>query len=386
VEIAMPAILRSASINFGPVSSALLADGTEAPPRPRASTRKTLPRRHLAVIGGGLLLLLAALWFGINWFTTGRFIESTDDAYVGGDITTIAPKISGIISQIAITDNQTVHAGDLLVKIDDRDFIAAAQKAQAAVAGDQAALANLAATRTLQLSLIAEAQAQTAASAAQTELAAANQTRYRRLAATNAGSVQDSQTADATWQEAKADQTKSAAALAAAQAQLAVIDTQTQATQAALAGAQADLAAAKLNLGYTQILSPIDGVVGNRSAHLGAYASAGDPLISIVPLHGLWVDANFKEDQLAAIRPGEPVTIRADIDPGLKITGHVASIAPASGAVFSILPAENATGNFTKIVQRVPVRILLDGDAASIGLLRPGLSVIAAINTNGHIK
>jgi membrane fusion protein (multidrug efflux system) len=364
----------------------LLADGTEAPPRPRASTRKTLPRRHLAVIGGGLLLLLAALWFGINWFTTGRFIESTDDAYVGGDITTIAPKISGIISQIAITDNQTVHAGDLLVKIDDRDFIAAAQKAQAAVAGDQAALANLAATRTLQLSLIAEAQAQTAASAAQTELAAANQTRYRRLAATNAGSVQDSQTADATWQEAKADQTKSAAALAAAQAQLAVIDTQTQATQAALAGAQADLAAAKLNLGYTQILSPIDGVVGNRSAHLGAYASAGDPLISIVPLHGLWVDANFKEDQLAAIRPGEPVTIRADIDPGLKITGHVASIAPASGAVFSILPAENATGNFTKIVQRVPVRILLDGDAASIGLLRPGLSVIAAINTNGHIK
>jgi membrane fusion protein (multidrug efflux system) len=377
----VPAILRSASINFGPMSSGLLADGAEARPRTQTRTRKTLPRRHLAIAGGGLALLIAALWFGINWFTTARFIERTDDAYVGGDITSIAPKISGIISQIAITDNQTIHEGDLLVKIDDRDFIAAAQKAQAAVTGDQAALANLAATRNLQLSLIAEAQAQTAASAAQTELAASNQTRYRRLAASNAGSVQDSQTADATWQEAKADQAKSAAALTAAQAQLAVIGTQTQATQAALSGAQADLAAAKLNLGYTEIRSPIDGVVGNRNAHLGAYASAGDPLVSIVPLHGLWVDANFKEDQLAAIRPGEPVTIRADIDPGLKITGHVASIAPASGAVFSILPAENATGNFTKIVQRVPVRILLDGDAASIGLLRPGLSVTASINT-----
>jgi membrane fusion protein (multidrug efflux system) len=382
VEIAMPAILRSASINFGPVSAALLVDDTAAPPR----TRKPLSRKQLGLGAGVLFLLLATLWFGINWFTTGRFIESTDDAYVGGDITTIAPKISGIISQIAITDNQTVHAGDLLVKIDDRDFIAAAQKAQAAVAGDQAALANLAATRTLQLSLIAEAQAQTAASAAQTELAASNQSRYRRLAASNAGSVQDSQTADANWQEARAAQAKSAAALTAAQAQLAVIDTQTQATQAALAGAQADLAAAKLNLGYTEIRSPIDGVIGNRSAHPGAYASAGNPLVSIVPLRGLWVDANFKEDQLAAIHPGEPVTIRADIAPGTKITGHVASIAPASGAVFSILPAENATGNFTKIVQRVPVRILLDGDAATIGLLRPGLSVIAAINTNGHIK
>ncbi len=377
----MPAILRSANINFGPMSSDLLADGAEAPPRTQTRTRKTLPRRHLAIIGGGLLLLLAALWFGIHWFTTSRFIESTDDAYVGGDITTIAPKINGIIAQIAITDNQTVHARDLLVKIDDRDFIAAAQKAQAAVAGDEAALANLAATRTLQLSLIAEAQAQTAASAAQTDLAASNQTRYRRLAASNAGSVQDSQTADATWQEAKANQTKSAAALTAAQAQLAVIDTQTQATQAALAGAQADLAAAKLNLGYTQILSPIDGVVGNRSAHLGAYASAGDPLVSIVPLHGLWVDANFKEDQLAAIRPGEPVTIRADINPDLKITGHVASIAPASGAVFSILPAENATGNFTKIVQRVPVKILLNLNNDLIGKLRPGMSVEPDIDT-----
>jgi membrane fusion protein (multidrug efflux system) len=372
------AMLRSANHEFGPVSSALLAD-EDAGTAPR--TRRTWPARRLAIAGGSLLVLVAILWFGLNWFTTGRFIESTDDAYVGGDTAAIAPKISGLIARVAVTDNQIVHAGDLLVTIDDRDLAVAVQKAEAAVAGDDATLANLAATGTLQLSLIAEAQAQTRADAAQSALAQANEARYRRLAATNAGSVQDSQTADATWQEAQAAAQKSTAALAAAQAQLAVIATQTRQAQAALAGAEADLAAARLNLGYAQIRAPFDGVIGDRSAHVGAYATAGDPLVSLVPLHGLWVDANFKEGQLAAIRPGERVTIRADIDPGLEIAGHVASIAPASGAVFSILPAENATGNFTKIVQRVPVRIRLDGDAATLGLLRPGLSVIADIAT-----
>ncbi len=372
------AMLRSANHEFGPLSSALLAD-EHAGTAPR--TRRTWPLRRLAIAGGSLLVLAAILSFGLNWFTTGRFIESTDDAYVGADTAAIAPKISGLIARVAVTDNQIVHAGDLLVTIDDRDFIAAVQKAEADVAGAQAALANLAATCTLQLSLIAEAQAQTRADAARSALAQANQARYRRLAATNAGSVQDSQTADAAWQEAQAAAQKSTAALVAAQAQLAVIATQTRQAQAALAGAAADLAAARLNLGYAQIRAPFDGVIGDRSAHVGAYATAGDPLVSLVPLHGLWVDANFKEDQLAAIRPGERVTIRADIDPGRAIAGHVASIAPASGAVFSILPAENATGNFTKIVQRVPVRIRLDGDAATLGLLRPGLSVIADIAT-----
>jgi membrane fusion protein (multidrug efflux system) len=143
----------------------------------------------------------------------------------------------------------------------------------------------------------------------------------------------------------------------------------------------ADESTAQLNLGYTEIRAPIDGVIGNRSAHLGAYATIGAQLVSIVPSNGLWVDANFKEDQLAAMRAGEPVTIVADIALGTKIRGHVASLAPATGAIFSILPAENATGNFTKIVQRVPVRIALDGDAATLGLLRPGLSVTASVNT-----
>jgi len=358
------------------VGSALLADDQAV-----TTPRHKISGRRLAIATGAVLLLVALLWFGVTWLTTGRFIESTDDAYVGGDTAAIAPKISGLIASVAVTDNQTVHAGDLLVTIDDRDFVVAVQKAAAAVAGARATLANLDATRTLQLSLIAEAQAQIRASAAQSQLAQTNQARYRRLAATNAGSVQDFQTADATFQEAQAAAQKSAAALAAAQAQLDVIATQTRQAQAALAGAEADLASARLDLGYAQIRAPFDGVIGDRSAHLGAYAHAGDPLVSLVPLHGLWVDANFKEDQLAAIRPGERVVIHADIDPDRQIAGHVASIAPASGAVFSILPAENATGNFTKIVQRVPVRILLDGDVATLGLLRPGLSVTADIDT-----
>jgi membrane fusion protein (multidrug efflux system) len=358
------------------MSNALLAD--DARLRPAAKTRS---RKKLFFAGAAILALLAAAVYGVNWLTTGQYIESTDDAYVGGDVTDLAPKVNGIISQIAVTDNQQVHAGDLLVKLDDRDYRAALAKAQAAVAGAKAAVANLDATRVLQLSLINEAQATLASANAQTVLARSNQSRYRSLAASAAGSLQDSQTANANYAQAAAGVEKSQAALQAAQAQLAVIDTQKQQAQATLAGALADESTAQLNLGYTEIRAPIDGVIGNRSAHLGAYATIGAQLVSIVPSNGLWVDANFKEDQLARMHQGEAVDIVADVAPGIKIRGHVASLAPATGAIFSILPAENATGNFTKIVQRVPVRILLDGDAAALGLLRPGLSVTASVNT-----
>jgi membrane fusion protein (multidrug efflux system) len=358
------------------MSNALLADDLLV--RPAAKHRS---RKKILLAGAGIIALIAAGVYGANWLFFGQYIESTDDAYVGGDVTDLAPKVNGIISQIAVTDNAQVHAGDLLVKIDDRDYRAALAKAQAGVAGAQAALANLNATRALQLSLINEAQADLAAANAQTVLARANQSRYRSLAASAAGSLQDSQTANANYAQSSAGVQKAQAALAAAQAQLDVIDTQKQQAQATLAGALADESTAQLNLGYTEIRAPIDGVIGNRSAHLGAYATIGAQLVSIVPSNGLWVDANFKEDQLAAMRAGEPVTIVADIALGTKIRGHVASLAPATGAIFSILPAENATGNFTKIVQRVPVRIALDGDAATLGLLRPGLSVTASVNT-----
>jgi len=358
------------------MSNALLADDLLPP---QAAKRRTC--RMLLGASAAIIALAGAIIYGADWISTGQYIETTDDAYIGGNVTDLAPKVSGIISQIAVTDNSKVHAGDLLVKLDDRDYRATLAKAAAEVAGAQAALANLQATRTLQLSLIDEATAALAAANAQSALARANQSRYRSLAASAAGSLQDSQTANANYGQASAGVGKALAALAAARAQLAVIETQKQQAAAALTSAAADASTAQLNLSYTEIRAPIDGVIGNRSAHLGAYATTGAQLVSIVPSSGLWVDANFKEDQLAAMRPGEPVDIVADVAPGVKIRGHVESLAPATGAIFSILPAENATGNFTKIVQRVPVRIALDGDAATLGLLRPGLSVTAFVNT-----
>ena len=345
-----------------------------AAPRARASWKR------LGMAGAALAVGIGAAWFGHDWWTVGRFFESTDDAYVGGDVTVIAPQVAGFISNVAVTDNQTVRAGDLLVKLDDRDYRAALAKAVAAVAGQQATLANLEANRRLQDAVIGEAEAELTATAAEIVRSKSDVDRYRSLAQSQAASVQRWQQADADYQKALAADAHAHAALTAAQRQLDVIDTQKQQVMAALAGASADRDTAQLNLGYTELRAPIDGIVGNRSARNGAYASVGAQLISLVPAHGLWVDANFKEGQLAHMRPGMPVRIDADVLPGEVFHGHVASLAPATGAVFSVLPAENATGNFTKIVQRVPVRVLLDGDAATLGVLRPGLSVTARVD------
>jgi membrane fusion protein (multidrug efflux system) len=347
----------------------------------RPPIRQTsLSRRQLGMAGAALLAAVGASWYGHHWWTVGRFIETTDDAYVGGDVTVIAPKVAGFVADVAVTDNQAVHVGDLLVKLDDRDYRAALAKAMAAVAGQQATLANLDATRRLQQAVIAQAQAELAATAAEISRSKYDVDRYRDLAQTQAASVQRFQQADADYRKAIAADTKAHATLEAAQEQLNVIDTQKQQAAAALAAALAESDTAQLNLGYTELRAPIDGVVGNRSARVGAYATVGAQLISLVPARGLWVDANFKESQLADMRPGMPVTVEADVLPGQAFHGHVASLAPATGAVFSVLPPENATGNFTKIVQRVPVRVALDGDAATLGKLRPGLSVTASID------
>jgi membrane fusion protein (multidrug efflux system) len=345
-----------------------------------ARARVRFSRKVLLMAGAGLAVL-AAVATVVHYEAIGQYIETTDDAYVGGDVSDLAPQVSGLIAAIAVSDNQAVHQGDLLVQLDDRAFQIGLDKAQAAVAGARASLTSLAAARGLQLALIAEAQADITSADARTRLARQNQVRYERLAQSAAGTLQESQTAAADFQQAAAEGEKAQSALVAALSQLGVIEAERDQDQATLASAQADLAAARLNLSYTKIRAPFDGVIGNRAAHVGGYASAGSQLLSIVPARGLWVDANFKEDQLARMRPGDRVTIAADVLPDEKITGEVASLAPASGAVFSILPAENATGNFTKIVQRVPVRILLAGGAGNLGLLRPGLSVTASVDT-----
>ncbi|TWB77637.1 membrane fusion protein (multidrug efflux system) [Nitrospirillum amazonense] len=333
----------------------------------------------LSVLGLGLGVAAAA--YGYDWWTSGRFIESTDDAYVGGDVTVIAPKVSGFIAQVAVTDNQAVHAGDLLLKLDDRDYRAALARAVAAVEAQEATLANLEAQRRLQQAVINQAAAGVGAAKAETDRAKYDQDRYRALSATAAASIQAFEKADAAYKQAVANGEKATATLQAAQRQIDVIDTQKRQAEAALAGAIADRDTAQLNLSYTELRAPIDGTVGNRSARPGAYATIGAQLIAIVPAQGLWVDANFKESQIADLKAGQPVSVEADVLPGRQFHGRVVSMAPATGAQFSVLPPENATGNFTKIVQRVPVRILLDGEGSLLGSLRPGLSVTAAINT-----
>jgi membrane fusion protein, multidrug efflux system len=354
-----------------------LQRGVLAPPPVRISRR---PHKRLALAGAAFLTAAAGGWYGYDWWTAGRFIESTDDAYVGGDVTVIAPKVAGFIADVAVADNQEVHAGDLLVKLDDRDYRAALAKAAAAVAGQQATLANLEATHRLQLATIGQAQAELAAAAVEVTRTKYDVDRYRALSQDQFASAQRFQQADADYRKALAADVKARAALDAAERQLEVIETRKQQTQAALAGAIADRDIARLNLSYTEVRAPVDGTVGNRSARTGAYATIGAQLIALVPAHGLWVDANFKENQLARLGAGLPATIVADVLPGQAFHGHVASLAPATGATFSVLPAENATGNFTKIVQRVPVRIQLDGEAGALGRLRPGLSVTAAVD------
>jgi membrane fusion protein, multidrug efflux system len=342
--------------------------------------------KRLALYGAIGLGALAVVVYGYHWLTVGRFIESTDDAYVGGDITVIAPKVSGFIEQVAVTDNQAVKAGDLLVKLDDRDYRAALTRAEAAAEAQRATLLNLEATRRLQLAVIAQAHASVAAAEAEVKRSHDDEVRFKDLSAHSAASVQVFQKAEADYKEAVAQEEKTRAAVDAAERQLEVIDTQKRQTEAALAEATANVELARLNLSYTELRAPIAGVVGNRSARTGAYASIGTQLVSVVPAQGLWVDANFKESQLAKMRAGQRVTVTADVLPGHDFVGHVTSLAPATGAEFSVLPAENATGNFTKIVQRVPVRIALEGDGSTLGRLRPGLSVSVDVDERAEGK
>jgi membrane fusion protein (multidrug efflux system) len=357
-------------------------DANVAPAPPTTDT-PARPSRRKQTLRLGLLTLavVGALGYATHWWLAGRYIEDTDDAYVGADVTVISAKVPGYISEVAVQDNQFVKAGDLLARINVRDYQAALAKADGAVAAQQATLVNLDATEQLQQAMINQAKAQLDATAAETQRSSDDHNRYQTLVRSQAVSVESAQRVDATWKTARADHARAEAGLLAARRQLDVIESQRGQTRAALQQVQAERAQAQLNIGYTELRAPVDGYVGNRRARLGAYAAAGSQLISVVPAQGLWIDANFKEDQLARMQVGQAVNVRADILPGREFHGHIDSLAPATGAQFSVLPAENATGNFTKIVQRVPVRIRLDRGDAAFGALRPGLSVVAKVDT-----
>jgi membrane fusion protein (multidrug efflux system) len=325
--------------------------------------------------------LCAAGYFGQDWWRHGRFAETTDDAYVGGDVTAIAPHVSGFVSAIPVADNAHVVQGQLLARIDERDYQAELDRARAVVAEAAGSLQGLRAQRIAQLASIRQASADLTAKSARAAFSVVDSGRYADLSDIHAGSRQDAERARTAAEEAQAAVIASQAGLEAAHARLDVLDAQISQAEAAVAQGKAELRLAALNLGYTEIRSPVDGFVANRAVRPGAYVSAGTYLLSIVPASGLWVDANFKEDQLAAIRPGQPATLVADATPGHVFQGRVESLAPGTGAVFSVIPPENATGNFTKIVQRVPVRIALEPDGALLNRLRPGLSVTVRVDT-----
>ena len=325
--------------------------------------------KHLALAG----LALGGVGFGRYWWTVGRFIENTDDAYAGCNVTAVSPHVAGFVAQILATDNQHVQAGQLLIRLDGRDFQAALAHAQAVAAKQQAALTGLEAKYVLQQAMVHQAEADLNAKSARATFAVADAVRYRQLASTTFGTRQNAERAAAVDEEAQS-------AIKSGQ-QLTVLEAGIAEARAGVAQANADLETARLNFGYTEIRAPIDGYVGNRAAQVGAYVANGAYLLSVIPAQGLWVDANFKEDQLGQMRPGQPATVVADVLPGKIFQGHVESLAPGTGAVLSVIPPENATGNFTKIVQRVPVRIALDDGDARLGELRPGLSTTVSVDT-----
>ncbi|TDY51606.1 membrane fusion protein (multidrug efflux system) [Paraburkholderia rhizosphaerae] len=310
--------------------------------------------------------------------------ESTNDAYVAADFTLVAPRVAGQVSEVRVEDNQRVKAGQLLVRIDDRDFRAALMSADADVTAARASVANYDAEIARQPSLVDQARATLRADDASVVFARANAARYQNLSDAGAGTTQEQQHASSTLAEQLAKQSHDQAALLAAQQNLDVLRTQRDKAAGALAHAQAAREQAKLNLSYTEIRAPIDGKVGRRSARVGAFVTTGTPMLAIVPLSEAYIVANFQENQLTRMRPGEPVRIKVDSMPGVVIQGHVDSLAPATGLSFAPIAPDNATGNFTKVVQRVPVKITLDAGQEATSDLSVGLSVEAEVSVAGR--
>ena len=355
-------------------SSVVTAQAATPPKKERI--RKTL------IAGAAVALLATASWYGWDYWTVGRFQVSTDDAYVKADNTTIAPKVSGYLSQVLVGDNQLVKAGQVLARIDDRDFRVALEQAKADVAAAEAAVVSKRAQLDVQQATIDAAKATLDVDQAAKVFTAQENKRYTDLAATGYGSVQNAQNAQARDNTQVAAIERDKANLTSAQKQVELQKAELAQAVASEARAKAQQRQAELNLSYTTIVSPIDGVVGNRSLRVGQYVQAGTQLMALVPSQGAYVIANFKETQLGHVRSGQPVDIEVDMFPGKAVHGHVDSLAPASGQEFALLPPDNATGNFTKVVQRIPVKIALDGSDPD---LRPGMSVVPRIQTKAAV-
>ncbi|MDT4740375.1 HlyD family secretion protein [Bradyrhizobium sp. WYCCWR 12699] len=336
--------------------------------------------KRAALVLAAALGVAAAATFGHYYFTTGRYLETTDDAYVKADSTIVAPKVSGYIGEVLVADNEPVKAGQLLARIDDRDFRAALDQARADVAAASAAVRNLNAQIELQEPVIQQQAALVEASEAALKFAREEQARYDGLMKSGSGTIQRAQQTDAALREKSAQLAGERSALIAANKRIEVLATERAKAAAQLDRARAVEQQAALNLSYTQITAPVEGTVGARSLRVGQFVQAGTQLMAVVPLDAVYVIANFKETQLTHVRTGQPVELTIDGFHDIRLRGRVDSLSPASGLEFALLPPDNATGNFTKIVQRVPVKIVLD-DHDLKGLLRPGMSAEPTINT-----
>ncbi|MBR0737160.1 HlyD family secretion protein [Bradyrhizobium liaoningense] len=347
--------------------------------RPATSLWSRLAIPLFAVIVALGFVALATLRFD-EW-VGNAVIQTTNDAYVRAELTRLSSRVSGEVLSVGVTDFQRVKAGDLLIQIDPADYEAQVAQAEAAVAAAQATLDNLANQIELQYATIAQAQAARLSAEAMEVEAKQEQERQQSLSQTESGTRQRLEQAVAAYAKAQADVRASRAVIAAQQHQLEVLQGNRKQRAADVEAAKATLTSAKLKLGYTKITAPFDGVVGERQVQPGDYVNIGTNLINVVPLPKVYVIANYKETQLTHVRPGQPVEITVDSFPRETLRGRVERIAPATGAQVALLPPDNATGNFTKVVQRIPVRIQLDDGQPLLTRLVPGMSVVTSIDT-----
>jgi membrane fusion protein, multidrug efflux system len=352
------------------------AQTTPAPPTWRSGWLYPILRIAFLVVVAWLIWYTAGHWD--RWTGAARF-ESTDDAFVAGDVTPLSARVSGYITEMPV---QAIRKGDLIAVIDPSDYQAQLDLAKANLAAAEAALANLENQRAIQQSLVREAEATIDATEADLLRYQLEDQRQRNLFKTGiAGTQQLVEQADANAKKVIAQRRLNEAQLDQQKAALAAIDIQEKQLQAQIHAAEAQVALASDNLRYTRILSPADGLVGQRQVRLGQFVNVGTQVIAVLPLPNIWVTANYKETQMTNVRLGQPATVTVDAFPDLRLTGHVDSWSPGTGSTFALLPPDNATGNFTKVVQRVPVKIVLDNNPSLGALVRPGMSVEATVDT-----
>jgi membrane fusion protein (multidrug efflux system) len=377
-----PAPSAGQSGSTASASSAAAATSTPLPQPPQGlhATFRRLAIPLFAVLAAiGFIVLATLRW---DAWVGSAAIQTTNDAYIRAELTRLSSRVAGEVLIVAAKDFQRVKAGDLLVQIDPADYQAQVAQAEAGVAGAQAALDNLDNQVELQYATIAQGEAQQVSALAQEVETRQEQERQQSLTQTEAGTRQKLEQATAGYARAQADVRASRALIAAQRHQLEVLSGTKKQRAADLLGAKAALAAARLRLGYTRIVAPFDGVVGERQVQPNDYVNIGSNLINVVPLPSVYVIANYKETQLTRVKPGQPVDITVDTFSNEKLQGRVERIAPASGSQVALLPPDNATGNFTKVVQRIPVRIALDKGQPLLERLLPGMSVVTRIHTD----